>query len=271
MLEQKCEFGWHTDMLLDGVRMQVSFLKDLVTLKDPTSPYSFVNYLYERDRLEHFINLRTFYPTRQEYHDYFAWAATKLASYVTYGHTVEAVEPLVDESDRVMRVCVHYRNNDTGRTGSAVAANVSLSLGGSPVIPACVSADALGPTFHSTNFLTGVGAFHRAGNAHLYNFLVVGGGQSAAEAFLYLASEFPNAKVTLVHRGFSLLRMVLGEVRRLLKARGTLILEFSTEIERRPADGTGSKLERGMNYCFADACELLRDALAGDFDYELRD
>lgn len=68
-----------------------------------------------------------------------------------------------------------------------------------------------------------------------------------------------------------LIRGLLEEVWRLLKTGGTLILELSTEIERRPADGTEATLQRGMNYCFEDACELLRDALAGYFDYELRD
>ncbi len=51
-LEQKPHFEWHGGMLLDGTRMQISCLKDLVTLRNPTSPYSFVNYLHTKDRLK---------------------------------------------------------------------------------------------------------------------------------------------------------------------------------------------------------------------------
>lgn len=43
-LEKRGRFVWHGNMLLDGSRMQISFLKDLVSLRDPTSRYSFLNF-----------------------------------------------------------------------------------------------------------------------------------------------------------------------------------------------------------------------------------
>ena len=43
-------------MLLDDATMQVSFLKDLVTMRNPTSDFSFLSYLHERGRLVDFIN-----------------------------------------------------------------------------------------------------------------------------------------------------------------------------------------------------------------------
>lgn len=49
---------------------RLSLLKDLVTLRNPASPYSFVNYLKARGCLVGFINLGTFYPCRMEYNDY---------------------------------------------------------------------------------------------------------------------------------------------------------------------------------------------------------
>jgi L-ornithine N5-oxygenase len=55
--------------------LQISFLKDLVTLRNPTSPYSFVNYLKAHGRLVDFINLGTFYPCRMEFNDYLRWVA----------------------------------------------------------------------------------------------------------------------------------------------------------------------------------------------------
>src|SRR5689334_7988199 len=54
--ERQVEFGWHRGMLLDDATMQVSFLKDLVTLRNPTSEFSFLRYLHTRGRLIDFIN-----------------------------------------------------------------------------------------------------------------------------------------------------------------------------------------------------------------------
>src|SRR3954451_18375667 len=45
-LEKQPEFGWHRGMLVDGATMQVSFLKDLATMRNPTSDFSFVAYLH---------------------------------------------------------------------------------------------------------------------------------------------------------------------------------------------------------------------------------
>ena len=34
-LEKQPHFAWHGDMMLDGTHMQISFLKDLATLRNP--------------------------------------------------------------------------------------------------------------------------------------------------------------------------------------------------------------------------------------------
>ncbi|CAB3773289.1 L-ornithine N(5)-monooxygenase [Paraburkholderia humisilvae] len=57
-------------MLLDDCRMQISFLKDLVTQRDLTSRCTFINYPFEHGRLNEFVNLKNFHPTRIEFHDY---------------------------------------------------------------------------------------------------------------------------------------------------------------------------------------------------------
>ncbi|MHC0429765.1 lysine N(6)-hydroxylase/L-ornithine N(5)-oxygenase family protein [Streptomyces sp. O3] len=205
-LESGNAFSWHPGMLLPGARMQVAFLKDLVTPRNPTSPYSFVNYLVAKGRLEPFLNLGTLNPTRREFVDYFRWAAGQLAPYVTYGSTAERVRPVTGPDGTVTRLEVDYRGPDgTGRTVSAD--HVSLAPGGTPVIPAGVDPHTLadGTVFHSSSFLDRVRSFHDRGRALPHRFLVVGAGQSAAEIFQYLAGEFPAAEVTLAHRGFALL------------------------------------------------------------------
>src|ERR1044072_1421654 len=49
-VERQASFGWHRGMLLEGATMQVSFLKDLVTLRNPSSRYGFLCYLHEPGR-----------------------------------------------------------------------------------------------------------------------------------------------------------------------------------------------------------------------------
>ena len=66
--ERQPSLGWHRGMLVPAEKMQVAFLKDLVTFRNPTSTYSFVSYLHERGRLARFVNNQDFFPTRQEFH-----------------------------------------------------------------------------------------------------------------------------------------------------------------------------------------------------------
>lgn len=42
-IESKPDFIWHGGMLIPEAEMQISFFKDLVTLRDPTSPFTFIN------------------------------------------------------------------------------------------------------------------------------------------------------------------------------------------------------------------------------------
>ena len=43
--EKKAQFDWHAGMQLPNTVLQVPFMADLVSMVDPTSPLSFLNYL----------------------------------------------------------------------------------------------------------------------------------------------------------------------------------------------------------------------------------
>ncbi|MDP3282446.1 MAG: SidA/IucD/PvdA family monooxygenase, partial [Nitrosomonas sp.] len=92
-IEKQPSFAWHANMMLDNVHMQVSFLKDLATMRNPSSRYTFINYLHEKNRLQDFINLKTFFPSRHEFNDYLAWAAAHFDHCCTYGEEVIEVLP----------------------------------------------------------------------------------------------------------------------------------------------------------------------------------
>ncbi|MGO2537143.1 MAG: SidA/IucD/PvdA family monooxygenase, partial [Brachybacterium tyrofermentans] len=44
-LDQADGFSWHPGLMIEGTTLQVPFLADLVTMADPTSPYSFLAFL----------------------------------------------------------------------------------------------------------------------------------------------------------------------------------------------------------------------------------
>ena len=101
-LEAKPEFSWHPGMLLEDMSIQVSFLKDLATLRNPRSQFTFLNYLKVNGRLDSFINLQEFFPTRLEINDYFKWVSKHFDSQVFYGKTVTELRPLSLNQEEVV-------------------------------------------------------------------------------------------------------------------------------------------------------------------------
>ena len=201
-VEMSSAFKWHAGMLLDHSRMQVSFLKDLVTLRNPTSRYSFLQYLKSHGRLERFANLREFYPSRVEYSDYLSWVAQAFDEQVRYAEKVRSVS-LAEPRSAAGR-CFRIEVEDLARGGVRVytARNVVYAPGGVPnLLP-----DRIEPSpriVHSSRFLDDfVRRFpDRTRN---YVFAVAGGGQSAAEIAHYLLREFEACVVHLVFPGFAL-------------------------------------------------------------------
>ncbi|MCY0929645.1 lysine N(6)-hydroxylase/L-ornithine N(5)-oxygenase family protein [Streptomyces sp. H27-H1] len=188
--EQQPRFGWHRGMLIDDATMQVSFMKDLVTLRNPTSEYSFLCYLQSKGRLIDFVNHKNLFPLRVEFHDYLEWAAAKVDDMVSYGHQVVSVEPVVRDG------VVEYLDV-TARSGDEVvvhrARNLVIGTGLRPVMP-----EGIGRTdrvWHNTDLLTKVDALE---GTEPTRFLVVGAGQSAAENVAYLHRRFPQAEVCAV-------------------------------------------------------------------------
>jgi len=79
-------------------------MKDLATLRNPKSPYTFLSYLHSQDRLLPFINRGSTIPTRKEFADYLSWAAKKAQDDgvdVLYGHEIIGFEYTSDNLTEV--------------------------------------------------------------------------------------------------------------------------------------------------------------------------
>ncbi|MEU0136902.1 lysine N(6)-hydroxylase/L-ornithine N(5)-oxygenase family protein [Streptomyces sp. NPDC006296] len=189
--EQQPRFGWHRGMLIDDATMQVSFLKDLVTLRNPTSEFSFLCYLKSKGRLVDFINHKNLFPLRVEFHDYFEWAAAKVGDMVSYGHEVVGVTPVVGEDGAVDHLDVTVRSSEGLQVHRA--RNVVIGTGLRPLVPEGVERGER--VWHNSELLTKV---ERLEGTSPSRFVVVGAGQSAAENVAYLHRRFPEAEVCAV-------------------------------------------------------------------------
>ncbi|MFE7130843.1 lysine N(6)-hydroxylase/L-ornithine N(5)-oxygenase family protein [Streptomyces sp. NPDC057638] len=168
-LDRKAAFGWHDGQQIPGSLLQVSVLKDLVSLADPTSQFSFLNYLHDQGRIYHFINAQFDAVPRQEFRNYLEWASWRVKN-VVFGEEVRSVD-----FDGVFRV----------RTGERVltADNISVGVGARPWIPPAGQGWNSPSQFHVCDFVD------KAADLGGKRVVVVGGGQSGAEVLLDLISR----------------------------------------------------------------------------------
>ena len=177
--------------------MQISFLKDLATLRDPQSKFTFINYLKAKDRLVSFVNLSTFLPLREEFNDYLTWCASHFEPLVRYGKETIAVSPKRGSQGRVEAWQVFHRDMRTNEESSITARHVVIAVGGAPNIPDVLSHLASDSNiFHSSSYATMTRKLSERVE-QVKNVAVIGGGQSAAEIFNDLQSRFGDTAVTL--------------------------------------------------------------------------
>lgn len=188
--EQQPAFGWHRGMLIDDATMQVSFLKDLVTLRNPASEYSFLCFLQSKGRLIDFINHKNLFPLRVEFHEYFEWAASRVENLVSYDHEVVGVAPVLRDG------VVEYLDV-TVRSGEGLtvhrARNLVIGTGLRPRLPEGVERG--DRVWHTSELLNRAGELEGTSPSR---FVVVGAGQSAAENVAYLHRTFPDAEICAV-------------------------------------------------------------------------
>jgi len=177
-LEQKEQFAWHPGMLLEGATLQTPFLGDLVTMADPTSPFSFLNYLKAHGRIFAFYIRENFFPSRTEYNQYCQWVADQLPT-ITFGRKVERVD--YDEAERIYRV--QSLCTETGRRYVHRAKRLVLGTGTAPHVPLCCRGVA-SRVLHTAGYLD-----DKASLQARRSITIVGSGQSAAEVYYDLLKD----------------------------------------------------------------------------------
>ena len=197
-LERQQHFKWHAGMLLPNARMQISFLKDLATMRDPRSRFTFLNYLKCHNRLAAFTNLSTFLPLREEYNDYLSWCASHFNESVRYGQEALSICPSSYGVDgKVSTWKIESRDVLKEEKLVVCAQHVVIAIGGKPRIPAALSdPKPNSKIIHSSTYSNLVPQLLLE-KTKIFNIAIIGGGQSAAEIFNDLKNRFTNTRVTL--------------------------------------------------------------------------
>lgn len=177
-LDQNPGFDWHTGMMLESAHLQTPFMADLVTLADPTSPYSLLNYMKQKGKLYSFYIREDFFLMRKEYNQYCQWACAKLSN-LRWNTRVEYVS--YDPEQQYYRV----RSVDTvsGQAQEWLARRLVLGTGPTAWFPEC-SQPLRDRITHSSHYLVDKEALQQK-----RSITVLGSGQSAAEIYYDLLSD----------------------------------------------------------------------------------
>lgn len=172
-LDRSPAFDWHPGLMLSNATLQVPFMADLVTMADPTSRYSFLNFLKETNRLYKFFIRENFFILRKEYNVYCKWVAAQLSSCL-FSRSVEAVEYL--------EAAKHYKikviNSLTNQPEVYYAEKIVLGTGTEPRFPDFMKDLEAPNVLHTSNYL-----YKKADVLKGRSVAVIGSGQSAAEVF----------------------------------------------------------------------------------------
>jgi lysine N6-hydroxylase len=177
--ERETTVFWHSLQMFPETLMQTEFYRDLVTPIDPTSKFSFLNYLKTQSRLDQFFCSSTIYPTRREFEDYFRWVAGQIDE-VIFGVDVKCVDYDVQRNLFVVDAETH---------GQCETKHIVFGCGARP--RSGVEESHSGRIVDVSRLL----AFRFPDRPE--RILVVGGGQSAAECLNYLLDRFSEQRIRI--------------------------------------------------------------------------
>ncbi|SDM47585.1 lysine N(6)-hydroxylase/L-ornithine N(5)-oxygenase family protein [Sediminibacillus halophilus] len=179
--DESQEFAWHPGMLIEEMDLQVPFLADLVTFADPTSRFSYLNFLHERNRMYQFYFFKKFEVPRNEYNDYLRWAIQKLDNLHFQSRVVDILDHQ-DANDPHYELVVEAVNN--GKRTRHYARHVVMGTGSTPSVPQQLEGMPASDVVHTSRYLE-----EKENLLEAECITIVGSGQSAAEVFLDLLRE----------------------------------------------------------------------------------
>ena len=187
--DQEPSFDWHRGLMIEGSKLQVPFIADLVTSVEPTNPYSYLNYLITKNRLFKFCIRETFYITRAEYNDYCKWVVSHLPQ-LKFSHRVESVEYDQKDGEEIYQIAVSDLINRT--TKYYYTKKLIVGTGTIPCVPKFAEKCSHEKVFHSSQY-----TYRKKYIKPNSTISVIGSGQSAAEIFKDLLQSIDEKQLKL--------------------------------------------------------------------------
>lgn len=178
--DQKEQFNWHPGLLIDHVTLQTPFLCDCVSMADPTSKFSFLNFLKKTDRLYKFFIRENFFVLRKEYNLYCQWVIKQLKN-CRFSSSVREIY----YKDGLYEL--HVFHKEENQTKIYYCKKLVLGTGTVPLLPEFVDLKEMKNVSHTSSYL-----FRKEEILQQDTVTVIGSGQSAAEVFFDLLQNRPK-------------------------------------------------------------------------------
>jgi L-ornithine N5-monooxygenase len=197
IIDRNQNIEWQHGMLLPWAKSQVSFVKDLVTMRNPRSRFSFLSHLKATGRLDDFINMNSFLPYRIEISEYLNWVARSLSRVsLELGRDCVSIAGERDADGTLSRWLT------TLADGTVIASRyLVIGTGRDAFIPPVLASLPAGRVIHSTQYRPRVAGLSKE---IPYRVALIGSSQSAAEVFRALHSDLPDSEIAWLMRSVSL-------------------------------------------------------------------
>lgn len=183
-----------------------SFLRDFITLRNPRSEYTFINFLHETNLLVAFTNASQLITSRQLTARYMSWVAEKISQlgWVSFNKEAVNIKPIKVSADgQVSKWTVDLRANGNGAASKITCRRLVVATGPQSRLPRSLASPKLAssvlPLSKSAELIKRV---HNADRP--LKIAIVGADQESVELFEHLIAAPGQHRATMVIAGSAL-------------------------------------------------------------------
>lgn len=185
------------------VHMASNFLNDLITLENPRSSFTFIQFLHQRKLLVDFTNLGAMEPSRGLFEDYLSWCAKQFEDDVRYETEALSIEPVYSSNKKISKWNVFSLNRASGQRSIFTAERVVVFAEQEPFIPEVLSHPSLASCLvHSSRCMTKLRHLIKTTCIEA-RIAIIGHTQQAAELFEHLYDSRADGNVAWFFEGTS--------------------------------------------------------------------
>lgn len=183
-----------------------AFMRDLITLKNPRSEFTFVNFLHKTNLLVAFTNASQLTTSRRLTSRYMAWVAEKIQQlgWVSFNREAVRITPsAIAANGKVSRWTIDLRASGNGAASKVTCKRLIVATGAESRLPEALASPKLAayilPLSKSSDVIERV---HQSSRP--LNVAIIGADQEAVELFEHLISATGQHRATMMLKGSAL-------------------------------------------------------------------